>query len=895
MSWFRRVRRRFQALFCKEEFDARVDEEIRSHIEMETQSLVEAGMDKVEAHKAALRQFGWIESVKDTCRDQRGVRWMEDFGQDVRFGCRMLRKNLGLSAAAVLTLALGIGGTTAMFSLIHAALLRDLPFPKAGELVVVWAENPSLQLGMTQIPPANADVAAWREQTSSFTRIAAFAPRTADLADVGDPERVGAAGITAGFFETLGVQPLLGKTLALNEEMPGRFPVTLISWGLWQRRFGGDAAIVGKSISIDGARRTVIGILPAEFDFPRGAEWPTFFPFAGRTDVWLPLAFRAQDDGTGGSNWQSRDERGLVVIGRLKPGIGVSQAQAEMTAFYDREAKDHPETHKGWKLKVIPLRKQLAGRTLTALVILFAAVGLLLLIASVNVANLLLARGVARQQEMTVRAALGARSSRLVRQVLAECVLLGAIGTGVGLLIALGCLRAFLALYQVTHSRLEDASLNPTSLGFAVVITVMTSIMFGLLPAIQASRIDLARSIQASGRGEAGAIREGVRAWLVAAEVALALVLLMAAGLMVRSFLRVQAVHPGFRYGSVLTVDLQLPGARYSSDSSKVAFFQQLISRLEALPGISASGAISYLPLSGGENMGSFVVEGEPPSNPGKEPSAERRWVIPGYFAAMGIPIRKGRVFTFRDSLGQPPVLVVNDTLARQFFGLRDPVGHRLRVAGDWRTVVGVVSDVKSASLESDVRPQIYLAYAQDPWPPMTIVLRTEVNPLAAAPAVRGELKSLDPLLPAANMRSMEQVVSNATSTRRFNMALLAFFAVTALFLTITGIYGVAAFLVGRRRREIGIRMALGAQRRDILRLVLQQGMRPVALGSLAGIAGCTVATRFVASQLYSISTSDPLTIAVILSLLFATALMACWFPARRAADVHPIVALRDE
>jgi putative ABC transport system permease protein len=748
---------------------------------------------------------------------------------------------------------------------------------------------------MSEIPPANADIAAWREQSQSFVRLAAFSPRTADLADGGDPERVGAAGVTAGFFETLGVTPLLGRTLAPDEEVHGGPPVALISHGLWQRRFGGDPALLGKGISINGDKRTIIGILPPEFDFPRGAEWPAYFPFPGRTEVWLPLVFRAQNDGTGWSNWQSRDERGLVVIGRLRPGASPRQAQAEMDAFAAREATDHPDTHKGWGLKLVPLREQLAGKSHKALLILFAAVGLLLLIACVNVANLLLARGVARQQEMAVRAALGAGRGRLMRQLLTECVLLAALGSGLGLLVAEGSLRIFLALNPVTHSRLDDASLDPAVLGFAAFIALVTGVVFGLVPALQASRFDLRKSLHEGGRGADGAVRERVRGGLVATEVALALVLLTAAGLMFRSFLRVQAVQPGFRSDSVLVFDLQLPNARYPGEASQVTFFQQLIARLEALPEVRAAGAISYLPLGGGENMGSFTIEGEPGVNPGNEPRAERRWVTPGYFAAMGIPIRRGRVFTSRDDTGQPRVVVINETLARQFFSTFDPVGQRLSVGGALRTVLGVVSDVKSSSLESDVRPQIYVPHAQWPWAGMTMVLNTEGQPLALASAVRNELKTLDALLPAAKMRTMQQVVSNAASSRRFNMALLAFFAVAALLLTMIGIYGVVAFLVGRRRREIGIRMALGARPGAVLRLILQQGMKPVAFGSAAGVAGSLAASRLVASQLYGVSSTDPLTLASIVALLLATALLACWLPARRAAKVDPMEALRYE
>jgi len=805
---------------------------------------------------------------------------------DLKFAFRQLLKNPGFTAVAVLTLALGIGANTAIFSLIHAVLLRALPYPEPDRLAVIWAENPGARSRVPTIPPANADVAGWRARNQSFAHIAAFNPGAADLADGRDPERVGAAGVTAGFFETLGVVPSLGRTLAPEEEGPGGPPVVLIGHGLWQRRFGGDPALLGKAISINGGQRTVIGILPPEFDFPRGAEWPAFFPFAGRTEVWVPLAFRAADDGSGWSHWQSRQERGLAVIGRLKPEVGWRQAQAELDVFAAQQAKDHPETHQGLSLRLISLREQAAGKSQKALLILFAAVGLLLVIACVNVANLLLARGVARQQEMAVRAALGAGRGRLARQLLTECTLLAMIGSSLGLLVAAGGLKVFLALNPSTHSRLDEASLDPAVLGFTALIALVTSVVFGLVPALQVSRFDLRKSLHENGRSGGDRVRERVRGWLVGTEVAIAVVLLTTAGLMVRSFLRVQAVQPGFRSDSVLAFDV---------NGRPAAFFQQLTARLEALPGVRAAGAISYLPLSGGENVGSFEVEGEPPAAPGNESRAERRWVTPGYFAAMGIPLQRGRVFTSSDTADQPSVVAINETLARQFFGTRDPLGQRLKVQGAWRTIVGVVSDVKSASLESDIGPQVYRPHAQDPWPPMTVVLHTEGNPLALASAVRNEVKALDSQLPVAKMRTMEQVVSSATGARRFNMALLAFFAGAALLLTMMGIYGVVAFLVGLRRREMGIRMALGAQRGNVLRLVLRQGMKPVVFGGLAGLTGSLAASRLIANQLYGVSPSDPSTLAGILGLLAIAALFACWLPARQASRVDPMEALRNE
>jgi predicted permease len=885
MRWWGRLLRR-------EQQEADLDKELHFHIEERVAAFKRSGLSEEEARRKVRQEFGGMEQVKDDCRDARGTRWLEDLWQDLRYAVRMLRKQPGFAAASIVTLALGIGANTAIFSLIDAALLRALPFRDSHRLVVIWAENGG-RMGLPLVPPANADVAAWRGHTQSFDKIAAFSPRTVDITGRGDPERVGAAAVTSGFFETLGVIPVLGRTMAPIEETPAGPPIALISYGLWQRRFGGDPTLVGLDISIDGAARTVIGILPPDFDFPRGAEWPAYFPFAGRTDVWLPLAFRAHDDGTGWSNWESRDERGLAVIGRMKHGTSLRQAQAEMDIFAARQAHDHPDTHGDTRLKLVPLRDQLAGQFYKSLLILFAAAGLLLLIACVNVANLLLARGVARQQEVAVCAALGAGRGRLIRKLLTESSLLAALAGGIGLLIAASCLRVFLVLNPIAHSRLDEATLDLAALGFAAFVALVTTAAFGLVPAVRASRFDLRQSLHDGGRGGNGAVRQRVRASLVAAEVALALVLLTTAGLMVRSFLRVEAVDPGFRSDSVLVFDLQLPGARYPTEVSQVMFFQQLLGYLEGLPAVRATGAISYLPLGGGENIGDFTIEGEPPVKPGNEPKGERRWVTPGYFAAMGIPIRRGRVFTPRDTTDQPRVVLINETLAQQFFSPGDPLGRRVRVGGSWRTVVGVVADVKSSSLESRVRPQLYVPYAQWPWAGMTVVVNTHGDPLTLTSAIRSEVKAIDGLVPIANIRTMQQVVSKAASSRRFNMALLAFFAVTALLLIVIGIYGVVAFLARRRSREIGIRIALGARRADILWLVLGEGMKPIAVGAVGGLAGSLAASRLVASQLYGVSSADPLTLTSTIAVLLTASLLACWLPARRATKVHPIEVLR--
>jgi putative ABC transport system permease protein len=483
----------------------------------------------------------------------------------------------------------------------------------------------------------------------------------------------------------------------------------------------------------------------------------------------------------------------------------------------------------------------------------------------------------------------------LIRQLLTEGMLIGVFGGGLGLLVGQVFLKGFLALNPMSRTRVDDASLNLVVLGFAVLIGIVASLVFGVIPATQASRGALHASLQESGKSAGGFVRKGIREWLVGAEVTLAVILLATAGLMARSFLRLIEVDPGFRAESVLTFEALLPGSRYPDDASQIRFFQQLTDRLGALPGVEASGAISYLPLGGGENMGGFLVEGDSPPEEGNTPVTERRWVTPGYFAALGIPIQQGRVFTPADTMDQLKVCVINATMVKQFFHGDSPIGRRVKAGGAWRTVVGMVADVRSSSLEKKVRPQLYIPNAQWAWGAMTVAVRTKNNPASMVEAARAELRAIDPFLPVANIRTMEQVVSKATSARRFNMALLAFFAGAALLLTALGIYGVVAFFAGQRRREIGIRMALGAQPRNVFKLILREGTRLVIYGTLVGLALSLATARLVAGQLYGVAPTDPLTFASIFALLLATALAACWLPARRAAKVDPMVALRYE
>jgi putative ABC transport system permease protein len=903
-DWKPEIRRRLTSLRLAPTREAAIVEELAQHLDDYYAELLAGGATSAEAYRATLVELSESELLARELRrverpaapepivlgTNRRTNMLADLWQDLRFGARMLVKQPGFSLIAVLTLGLGIGANTAIFSLIDAVLLQELPYREPGRVVVLWASTPRRA---SEAPLASADIAAWRAGTQGFAQVTAFMPQTADLTEQGEPERIGGTAVTPEFFQTIGIAPLLGRAFTPAESQPGAASVGLISHSLWQRRFGADPALLGKEILVNDNKLTIIGILPPGFDFPRAGELPSLLPFASRTDIWLPLKLHAQQ-------WGSRNERYLTTLARLKPGVSFSQAQAELNLYAARQAQEFPDTHAGSSVSLVPLHQQMAGKSRTALRLLFAAVGLLLLIACVNVANLLLARGVARQRELAIRAALGAGRARIVRQVLAESLLLSVLGGGLGLLCAAWCLRLVVLLSPANLPRLENVSLNTTVLLFTLLIALLTGIVFGLLPAWQMSRINLRDSLNEGGRGADSPVSHAVRSWLIAGEVALAVVLLVGAGLLVRSLLRVQAIDPGFKATSVLSFDLSLPGSRYADDARRAAFYQTLFARLAALPGVRGAGAISYLPLGGGGNWGGFDIEGMP-DLPDQRYVTERRMVTPGYFAALNIGVQRGRDFTPEDDSSHSPVVVINETLARQYFGDADPIGRRLRMGrnnpnNSWRTIVGVVRDVKSETLEAETMPQAYFPLTQ--WAhsnTMSVVVQVEGDPLALVSAVRAEMKALDPYLPLANVRTLAQVRSAATSARRFNVILLGLFAGTALLLTVVGLYGVIAYLVGRREREIGIRLALGAGQAAIQRLIVMQGMKPVIVGGAIGLLAALALTRWMQSLLFGVSAADPLTFILVPLLLAAVALLACWIPARRATKVDPMIALRYE
>jgi len=885
--------RRLLSLLRRGRHEREMEEEMRFHIEMQIEQNLKAGMAAEEAHQASQRQFGNQTWLKEVSREMWSMRSIETLIQDLRFGARMLVKTPRFTLIAIITLALGIGANTAIFSVINGVLLRPLEFYDPDRLFMLWTNNPAYQLGFHEFPAANADLPEWRASATSFEQIAAFQSNPADLSDSGDPEHVGGVEVTANLLPMLGVQPLLGRHLTVEEEQPGRDRVSLLSYALWQRRFGGDRKILGKTITVNGVPRIVIGILPEGFHFPRATEMPQAYHLPEKTDLWTPLARDAE-------YWSKRSQRQWVaIVGRLKVGITQAQAQAEMDTIAARQARDYPQTHEGWRVWLTPIFNQIVGQTSTPLLVLLGAVGFLLLIACANIASLLLARAATRRREMAVRAAIGAGRVRIIRQLLTESLLLATLGGGLGLLLGYSGLDALLNFLPPTIPRLHEISLNTHVLLFTASISLLTGVLFGLAPAWQASKVNLAEALKDAGR--ANSAGRGIRSHslLVTAEVALAAVLLVGAALMLQSLQRLLDVDPGFKPEGVATFEISLPGSRYREGGQRTQFYDQARTRLSSLPGVRAVGAISNLPLSGNESMDYFAVEGAEPVPRGKEPAAEDPVIIPGYFEAMGMNLMSGRDFEARDGADKPPVAIVNETLARQFFPEGDAVGKRIKRVlrdNDWRTIVGVIRDVRSHALETRARPQFYRPHAQAPYGRMTMAIRADAMALPSLrSAIQQEFKQLDAALPVANYRTMPELVSKSVARPRFSALLLGLFAAAALLLTVIGLYGVVAYGINQRTREIGIRLALGAQRQNVLVLVIRQGMRPTLIGVGIGMAGAFGLMRLMAGQLYEIKPTDPATFGFVAVGLLFVSLIACSISARRVTKVDPMIALRVE
>jgi len=874
--------------------EAAIVEELAQYLEDYCAELLAGGATEAEAYRQTLTELDGSELLAHELRraerritpepivlgTNRRANMMTDLWQDLRFGARMLLKQPGFTLVAVVTLALGIGANTAIFTVVNAALLRALPYQAPERLVHLFETTPQKDYAQREFSyPDYQDY----QRSQSFDGLAAYTGGGGILTGRGDPQRVFAPAASANFFTVLGVEPLLGRTFRAGEDQPGAERVTVLTYSLWRRLFGGAKGVIGQTLTIGNTPYTVVGVLPPSFQF---ALRPA--------DLWLPYQ-PTQNQIT------RRFMHGTNLIGRLRAGISLEQAQTEAGAIAARIAEEHKESHAGTRLLLTPLQEQVTGAIKPMLLALLAAVGFVLLMVCANVASLLLARSLARQKDMALRAALGATRGRIIRQLLTEAGLLSLLGGLGGLLIArLGLDALIAALPQNQLLALPffaTLRLDTGILLFALALATLTGFVFGLAPALEASRLDLQEALKEGGHSTGGGSRRRLRGALVVTEIALAVVLLAGAGLMMKSMLRLMRVNIGFDPANVLTMTVVLPASKYTETQRDIAYFQQLRESLATAPGVKGVGTVDILPLQPG-NTTRFTVEGEPIPPPGQETNANYRVVSPDYFSALGVPLLQGRAFAESDQANAKQVGIINKSLADKLLGGRDPVGRQLKFPGfpnATMEIVGVVGDVKVTQLDQAIRPALYVPFTQNASIFANLVIRANGDAASLANAVRERCRALEPDVAIFNVQTMETLMAQtpAAFTRRFSAWLIGIFAIVALLLAAIGVYGVVSYAVSQQTREIGVRMALGAQRRDILRMALWQGLSLALVGMALGAVAALALTRWLNSLLYDVSARDPLTFALVIGALALVALAACWLPARRATKVDPLVALR--
>jgi putative ABC transport system permease protein len=807
---------------------------------------------------------------------------METLIKDIRYGARMLVRNPSFTIVSVIALALGIGANVAIFSVVNGVLLQPLPFAEPDRLMMV-RETKIPQFPEFSVSPGN--FLEWKKQNTVFERLVAFSGSSMNLIGTENPERLNGLKVTEGFFAMLGFQPQLGRDFLPEEDQPGRNNLVILSHRLWQRRFGSDPKILNQAITLSGQSYTVIGVMPPTFRFGGGEEG---------IDLWTPMAFTAKDAQNHGGHF-------VAAIGKLKPGVSPDQASSEMSTIAGRLAEQFPGANTGWNVKIIPLLEYSVRTIKPALLVLLVTVAFVLLIACANVANLLLARAAGRQREIATRTALGAGRWRIIRQLLTESMLLSLAGGAVGLLLAKWGTDVLLTLVPSNLPRMSNVSIDGRALAFTATITFLTALIFGLVPALQASKPNLNETMKDAGRGSTeGGRRKLIRSTLVVLEVASALVLLVGAGLLIKSFWRLQKVDPGFNPDNALTAWVSLPTNKYAEAPRRVLFFQQLIEHVSALPGVQAAGAAHVVPMTGNDYVLSFQIDGRPPLPPGASQSTNYYSVSANYFKAMGIPLRRGRVFTEQDTEDSPPVAVINETMVQKIFPNEDPIGKRITFDDrdknpEWFEIVGIVGDVKQYGLDQPTTMQTYEPYTQQPPQFMTLVVRSVNDPANLSAAIRSEVLKLDKEQPTNYIKTLNEYFAISIAQQRFSVVLLGIFAALALVLAAVGIYGVLSYAVTQRTHEIGIRMALGAGRRDVFRLVVGRGMLLSVIGVLGGLVGAFALTRLMASLLFGVTPTDAVTFASVAAVLLGVALLACYIPARRAMKVDPLVALRYE
>jgi putative ABC transport system permease protein len=787
----------------------------------------------------------------------------------------------GFTIIAVITLALGIGANTAIFSAINALLLNPLPFPELDRIVAVWDKQPAH--GVVHNEVAFANFLDLKAQSKSFEQLALYRWWSPNLTGIESPERIQGFLVTANYFDALGVKPIMGRTFVEEENQPGKDAVAIITYSLWQRRFGGDPDILNKTITINTIVRKVVGVMPEHFNFPKGGE------------VYAPIAMTPE-------LMKSRGSHSFYIIGRLNRGTSIASAQADIDSIMARLAQQYPETNTGWGATAFPLVADTVHTYDTPLWIMMGAVGFVLLIACANVANLMLARASGRQKEIALRTALGASRWRIVRQLLTESVIVALVGGALGVLIGFWGINALRAGDPGEASKFAPGwyqlGINAPVLFFTLALSLVSGIVFGLAPALQASKTNLNDSLKEGGRQTSGSSHR-LRSSLVVFEFALSLVLLVGAGLLARSFLSLLKTDPGFNPDHVLTMNLTLPMLKYKEEAQRAAFYSDLVQRVKTFPGVESAAVVNYLPLGGSNSSDSYLVEGEPEPPPGQENDGRYRVASPDYFRTMQISIVRGRGFTDQDKAGATPVVMVNEAFVRKHWPNQDPIGKRIRFYGPlerapWMEVIGVIADVKH-ELNLPVTPEYYLPYAQDAWPGMVLVARTSVDPSSLAGALRQQVLAIDKDQPVFDVKTMQEVRSTSVAVYSFSSAMLGIFAFVALLLASIGIYGVMAFAVAQRTQEIGIRIALGARSADVLKLVVTHGMKLALIGMLLGLGGSWALTRFMEKLLVGVQATDVLTFSLVSVCLLVTAFVACYVPARRATKVDPLVALRYE
>jgi putative ABC transport system permease protein len=866
--------------------DEDLDDEIQSHLRMAAEERAEQDETAEEAHAAVMREFGNVALVQEVTREIWSKRMIENFFQDVRYGLRMLIKNPGFTAVAVLTLALGIGANTAIFSVLDQVLLKPLPYQDSQHLVKVWTRFTNIGLPDDQNWVSPPEFRDFTQLNKSFEDLAAIDGFSAAIGVKGSPERVIGAAVSPSLFSILGVQPRLGRTFLPEEAQPGHEHEAILSYGLWQRAYGGDSGIIGQTIRANDIPVTVVGVMPKGFAYPESAE------------IWTPLAF-SPDDLTP----NNRGNHSLQVLARIKPGLTLTLVQADM----DRVAKTMIEQHGDYPYKKFdfgiimhPLLEETVGDARGPLWMLMAAVALVLLIACANVASLLLVRASSRQKETAVRMALGAGPGRLARQLLTESVLLSLIGGAAGLLITPSVLRAIISLGATALPRVVDTRVDVWALVFTLAVAVGTGILFGLAPALQTRGGARYEVLKEGGRATSGTSTGRLRRVFVMGEAALSLILLAGGGLLVRSFVRVLKVDPGFRPEGVLTMRVSLPEVKYSKDEQIRTFYNTLLARIRELPGVQAAGAISAIPLTDDGGSGTMTVDTRAVPPDQATPETDYRAVTPGYFKAMGISLVRGRYINEGDTESAPPVAVIDQSMADTYWPGQDPIGQRIKLGGmaskrPWMTVVGVVQHVHYRTLEARSRVEAYWPEAQFTFSSLSLAVHTSANPMTLAEPIRKIVRELDPEQPVYAVRTMTEVMGDSVARRRLSLILMVVFSGLALTLASVGIYGVVSYSVTQRQQEIGLRMALGAQRKQVLWMVIRQGMTLTLVGLGSGLVVSLVILRFMRGLLFAVSPADPLALGGAAVLLAAVALFASYLPARRATKVDPMTALRYE